>query len=118
MGVEDLETLSAEELHTPNSFLVLFNGDILGKHRKPQVTTMFDINIDAYTHIIPSQLVLLYVKYNIDACTHIIPSQLFNYVTSCDGMSCNKRLGNTVQLNKAELNGFYQCHGAIMGVLL
>ncbi|KAL6130145.1 hypothetical protein ACLB2K_068526 [Fragaria x ananassa] len=36
LGVEDLETLSAEELHSPNSFLVLFNGDILGKHRKPQ----------------------------------------------------------------------------------
>ncbi|XP_050380845.1 DNA-directed RNA polymerase III subunit 2 isoform X2 [Argentina anserina] len=36
LGVEDLETLSAEELHSPNSFLVIFNGDILGKHRKPQ----------------------------------------------------------------------------------
>ncbi|KAK2634395.1 hypothetical protein Ddye_029187 [Dipteronia dyeriana] len=36
LGVEDLEVLSAEELHTPNSFLVIFNGLILGKHRRPQ----------------------------------------------------------------------------------
>ncbi|KAI9194256.1 hypothetical protein LWI28_004478 [Acer negundo] len=36
LGVEDLELLSAEELHTPNSFLVIFNGLILGKHRRPQ----------------------------------------------------------------------------------
>lgn len=35
LGVEDLELLSGEELHTPNSFLVMFNGNILGKHRKP-----------------------------------------------------------------------------------
>ncbi|KAK9165392.1 hypothetical protein Scep_000583 [Stephania cephalantha] len=36
LGVEDLELLSGEELHAPNSFLVMFNGLILGKHRKPQ----------------------------------------------------------------------------------
>ncbi|KAK3187779.1 hypothetical protein Dsin_027340 [Dipteronia sinensis] len=36
LGVEDLELLSAEELHTSNSFLVIFNGLILGKHRRPQ----------------------------------------------------------------------------------
>lgn len=36
LGVEDLELLSAEELHSPNSFLVIFNGLILGKHRRPQ----------------------------------------------------------------------------------
>ncbi|KAF3434232.1 hypothetical protein FNV43_RR25335 [Rhamnella rubrinervis] len=36
LGVEDLELLSGEELHTPNSLLVLFNGHILGKHRRPQ----------------------------------------------------------------------------------
>ncbi|KAJ4966765.1 hypothetical protein NE237_018614 [Protea cynaroides] len=36
LGVEDLELLSAEELHTPNSFLVIFNGLILGKHKQPQ----------------------------------------------------------------------------------
>ncbi|TXG71430.1 hypothetical protein EZV62_000009 [Acer yangbiense] len=36
LGVEDLELLSVEELHTPNSFLVVFNGLILGKHRRPQ----------------------------------------------------------------------------------
>lgn len=37
LGVEDVEYLSAEELHTPDSFLVIFNGLILGKHRRPQV---------------------------------------------------------------------------------
>lgn len=36
LGVEDLELLSGEELHTPNSFLIVFNGLILGKHRRPQ----------------------------------------------------------------------------------
>ncbi|XP_031272883.1 DNA-directed RNA polymerase III subunit 2 [Pistacia vera] len=36
LGVEDLELLSGEELHTPTSFLVIFNGLILGKHRRPQ----------------------------------------------------------------------------------
>ncbi|XP_031376042.1 DNA-directed RNA polymerase III subunit 2 isoform X1 [Punica granatum] len=36
MGVEDLELLSGEELHSPNSFLIIFNGLILGKHRRPQ----------------------------------------------------------------------------------
>ncbi|XP_068646437.1 DNA-directed RNA polymerase III subunit 2 isoform X1 [Aristolochia californica] len=35
LGVEDLELLSAEELHSVNSFLVIFNGRILGKHRQP-----------------------------------------------------------------------------------
>uniref|UniRef100_A0A1D1YTE4 DNA-directed RNA polymerase subunit beta n=2 Tax=Anthurium amnicola TaxID=1678845 RepID=A0A1D1YTE4_9ARAE len=36
LGVEDLALLSGEELHAPNSFLVIFNGLILGKHRLPQ----------------------------------------------------------------------------------
>ncbi|CAK9133675.1 unnamed protein product [Ilex paraguariensis] len=36
LGVEDLELLSGEELHMPNSFLVILNGLILGKHRMPQ----------------------------------------------------------------------------------
>ncbi|VFQ87924.1 unnamed protein product [Cuscuta campestris] len=36
LGVEDLEHLSGEELHTKNSFLVILNGHILGKHMKPQ----------------------------------------------------------------------------------
>lgn len=36
LGVEDTGRLSAEELHTPDSFLVIFNGLILGKHRRPQ----------------------------------------------------------------------------------
>ncbi|CAN7102631.1 unnamed protein product [Brassica rapa subsp. narinosa] len=36
LGVTDLEVLSAEELHTPDSFLVIFNGLIIGKHRRPQ----------------------------------------------------------------------------------
>ncbi|RLN27867.1 DNA-directed RNA polymerase III subunit 2 [Panicum miliaceum] len=36
LGVEDLTLLSGEEIHAPGSFLVMFNGLILGKHRKPQ----------------------------------------------------------------------------------
>ncbi|KAG2301822.1 hypothetical protein Bca52824_030473 [Brassica carinata] len=36
LGVTDLEVLSAEELHTPDSYLVIMNGLILGKHRRPQ----------------------------------------------------------------------------------
>ncbi|KAL6180403.1 hypothetical protein ACLB2K_047066 [Fragaria x ananassa] len=36
LGVEDLEQLSAEELHSQHSFLVFFKGSILGVHRKPQ----------------------------------------------------------------------------------
>ncbi|XP_038970823.1 DNA-directed RNA polymerase III subunit 2 isoform X1 [Phoenix dactylifera] len=36
LGVQDLALLSAEELHAPGSFLVIFNGLILGKHRQPQ----------------------------------------------------------------------------------
>ncbi|KAF9596989.1 hypothetical protein IFM89_014703 [Coptis chinensis] len=36
LGVEDLELMSGEELHSANSFLVICNGLILGKHRKPQ----------------------------------------------------------------------------------
>lgn len=35
LGVEDLELLSGEELHTPSSYLVILNGLILGKHRRP-----------------------------------------------------------------------------------
>ncbi|XP_052171977.1 DNA-directed RNA polymerase III subunit 2 isoform X1 [Diospyros lotus] len=36
LGVEDLELLSGEELHAVDSFLIILNGLILGKHRKPQ----------------------------------------------------------------------------------
>ncbi|GFQ07093.1 DNA-directed RNA polymerase iii subunit rpc2 [Phtheirospermum japonicum] len=36
LGVEDLELLSGEELHMPNTYLIIFNGLILGKHRRPQ----------------------------------------------------------------------------------
>ncbi|WOH04390.1 hypothetical protein DCAR_0623799 [Daucus carota subsp. sativus] len=36
LGVEDLELLSAEELHAPNSYLIILNGLILGKHRRPK----------------------------------------------------------------------------------
>ncbi|XP_058743797.1 DNA-directed RNA polymerase III subunit 2-like [Vicia villosa] len=36
LGVENMEHLSGEELHTPDSFLVVFNGLILGKHRRPR----------------------------------------------------------------------------------
>ncbi|GAB2295727.1 DNA-directed RNA polymerase III subunit 2 [Dionaea muscipula] len=36
LGVEDLQFLSGEELHSPFSYIVMFNGLILGKHRRPQ----------------------------------------------------------------------------------
>ncbi|CAN1173032.1 DNA-directed RNA polymerase III subunit 2 [Linum perenne] len=36
LGVEDLEQFSGEEIHSPKSYLVIFNGLILGKHRRPQ----------------------------------------------------------------------------------
>ncbi|XP_057807946.1 DNA-directed RNA polymerase III subunit 2-like [Salvia miltiorrhiza] len=36
LGVEDMELLSAEELPMPNSYLIICNGRILGKHRRPQ----------------------------------------------------------------------------------
>ncbi|KAL6629677.1 hypothetical protein ACP70R_029442 [Stipagrostis hirtigluma subsp. patula] len=36
LGVEDLSILSGEEIHAPGSFLVMFNGLILGKHMQPQ----------------------------------------------------------------------------------
>ncbi|XP_051121489.1 DNA-directed RNA polymerase III subunit 2 isoform X2 [Andrographis paniculata] len=35
-GVEKLETASCEDLHMPNTYLIIFNGLILGKHRRPQ----------------------------------------------------------------------------------
>ncbi|KAL3813251.1 hypothetical protein ACJIZ3_014519 [Penstemon smallii] len=37
LGVDDLELLSAEELHMPNSYLIILNGLILGKHRRPHL---------------------------------------------------------------------------------
>ncbi|KAI3709755.1 hypothetical protein L2E82_39521 [Cichorium intybus] len=37
LGVEDLNILSGEELHSPTSFLIILNGLILGKHRRPQL---------------------------------------------------------------------------------
>ncbi|KAM0887569.1 hypothetical protein ACQ4PT_028931 [Festuca glaucescens] len=37
LGVEDLSILSGEEIHAPGSFLVMFNGLILGKHKQPQI---------------------------------------------------------------------------------
>lgn len=36
LGVEDLELLSGEEIHSPNSYLIILNGLILGKHRRPK----------------------------------------------------------------------------------
>nr|CAD1831044.1 unnamed protein product [Ananas comosus var. bracteatus] len=36
LGVQDLSSLSAEEIHTPGSYLVIFNGLILGKHEAPK----------------------------------------------------------------------------------
>jgi len=53
LGVEDLELLSAEELHTPDSSLVIFDGLILGKHRKPRVFVSFIKNFiskEIYIH--------------------------------------------------------------------
>lgn len=38
LGVVDVEDLSGEELHAPDSFLVMLNGLILGKHTKPQAS--------------------------------------------------------------------------------
>jgi len=35
--VEDLSLLSGEELHSPKTYLVFFNGTILGVHRRPNV---------------------------------------------------------------------------------
>ncbi|KAL4563722.1 hypothetical protein LXL04_027767 [Taraxacum kok-saghyz] len=37
LGVEDLSLLSGEELHSPSSYLIMLNGSILGKHRRPQL---------------------------------------------------------------------------------
>ncbi|XP_021274185.1 DNA-directed RNA polymerase III subunit 2-like [Herrania umbratica] len=36
LGVEDLELLSGDDLHAQSSFLIILNGLILGKHRRPQ----------------------------------------------------------------------------------
>ncbi|ONK81475.1 uncharacterized protein A4U43_C01F29520 [Asparagus officinalis] len=36
LGVQDLASLSGEEIHSPTSFLVIFNGLILGKHKDPK----------------------------------------------------------------------------------
>ncbi|KAL7157927.1 hypothetical protein ABFS83_02G108700 [Erythranthe nasuta] len=36
LGVESFEHLSGEEVHMPNSYLIIFNGLIIGKHRRPQ----------------------------------------------------------------------------------
>nr|GEU83269.1 DNA-directed RNA polymerase III subunit 2-like [Tanacetum cinerariifolium] len=37
LGVEEMSLLSGEELHSPNSFLIILNGLILGKHKRPQM---------------------------------------------------------------------------------
>ncbi|XP_047315240.1 DNA-directed RNA polymerase III subunit 2 [Impatiens glandulifera] len=37
LGVEDIKRLSSEELHAQNSFIVVLNGLILGKHNRPQI---------------------------------------------------------------------------------
>lgn len=36
LGVEEVERLSGAELHAPDSFLVILNGLILGKHKQPK----------------------------------------------------------------------------------
>jgi hypothetical protein len=43
--VEDLSLLSGEEIHAPGSFLVMFNGLILGKHREPQVLFIIELTL-------------------------------------------------------------------------
>ncbi|KAM3339366.1 hypothetical protein P3S68_029235 [Capsicum galapagoense] len=48
LGVEDLEQLSAEELHMPSSYLITLNGLILGKHKSPQVTSPMGLPDSAY----------------------------------------------------------------------
>ncbi|KAJ4768843.1 DNA-directed RNA polymerase subunit beta [Rhynchospora pubera] len=37
LGVEDLAHLSGEEIHAKDSYLVFFNGAILGKHTRPHI---------------------------------------------------------------------------------
>ncbi|KAK1420274.1 hypothetical protein QVD17_21727 [Tagetes erecta] len=37
LGVEDLSILSGDELHSTDSFLVILNGSIVGKHRRPEL---------------------------------------------------------------------------------
>jgi DNA-directed RNA polymerase III subunit RPC2 len=41
LGVEDLSMLSGEELHSQHTYIVFFNGIILGVHRRPQVCLSF-----------------------------------------------------------------------------
>ncbi|KAM3288860.1 hypothetical protein P3S67_022290 [Capsicum chacoense] len=48
LGVEDLEQLSAEELHMPSSYLITLNGLILGKHKSPQVMSPMGLPDSAY----------------------------------------------------------------------
>ncbi|PPD95028.1 hypothetical protein GOBAR_DD07978 [Gossypium barbadense] len=56
LGVEDMELLSGEELHTPNSFLVMLNGLILGKHRRPQTLGQMVFLFDArFKAILPKE---------------------------------------------------------------
>lgn len=76
--MEGLEVLSGEELHTPYSFLVLFNGNILGKHRKPQVITMFHTDVYAYAHTYSSIMAVQFLPVT--------------KMTRCDGLSCQKNL--------------------------
>eukprot|EP00252_Welwitschia_mirabilis_P002829 TRINITY_DN12826_c0_g1_i1.p1 TRINITY_DN12826_c0_g1~~TRINITY_DN12826_c0_g1_i1.p1 ORF type:complete len:928 (-),score=181.14 TRINITY_DN12826_c0_g1_i1:493-3177(-) len=41
LGVEDLSLLSGEELHSRKAYLVIFNGHILGIHRRPHTFANF-----------------------------------------------------------------------------
>jgi hypothetical protein len=71
LGVENMEHLSGEELHTPDSFLVIFNGLILGKHRRPQVLL---VCLLSYVFII---------YYLIQICVHNYFSFIVNLNVYC-----------------------------------
>lgn len=43
LGVEDLSLLSGEELHSRKTYLVFFNGTILGVHRRPNVSSTWPL---------------------------------------------------------------------------
>lgn len=43
LGVEDLSLLSGEELHSPKTYIVFFNGTILGVHRRPNVLSTWPL---------------------------------------------------------------------------
>jgi hypothetical protein len=73
LGVENMEHLSGEELHTPDSFLVIFNGLILGKHRRPQVLL---VCLSSY----------VFINYLIQICVHNYFSFIVNLNVYCSSV--------------------------------